>query len=75
VETNNAELPTPTSLPGVTYGDYQRVLVKADVFYRKRLNVIMLVDTGSPYTFLTRETLEASGVKLDDQPSDHVFGE
>jgi hypothetical protein len=73
VETNNAELPTPASLPGVTYGDYQRVLVKAEVFYRKRLNVIMLVDTASPYTFLTRETLEALGVKIDNQPSDHVF--
>jgi hypothetical protein len=73
VETNNAELPTPASLPGVTYGDYQRVLVKAEVIYRKRLNVIMLVDTGSPYSFLTRETLEALGVKIDDQPSDHVF--
>jgi hypothetical protein len=33
MDTNNAELPTPASLPGVTYGDYQQVLVNADVFY------------------------------------------
>mmetsp|Transcript_1958 Transcript_1958/g.3973 ORF Transcript_1958/g.3973 Transcript_1958/m.3973 type:complete len:172 (-) Transcript_1958:240-755(-) len=63
----------PTVLPGVTYGDYQRVLVKAVVAYRKALNVIMLVDTGSPYTFLTEETLKLVGVQIEDHPSDHVF--
>ena len=63
----------PTTLTGVTYGDYQRVLVKAVVAYRNALNVIMLVDTGSPYTFLTEETLKAIGVQMDDQPSDHAF--
>ena len=63
----------PTVLAGVTYGDYQRVLVKAVVAYRKALNVIMLVETGSPYTFLTEETLKAIGVQMEDQPSDHVF--
>ena len=58
----------PSVLTGVTYGDYQRVLVKAVIVYRKALNVIMIVDTGSPYTFLTEETLKALGVQVEDQP-------
>ena len=40
---------------------------------RKSLNSIMLVDTGSPYTFLTGETFEALQVNLEDQPEDQAF--
>jgi len=39
----------------------------------KSLNAIMLVDTGSPYTFLTGETLKALQVNLGDQPEDQAF--
>lgn len=61
-------------LNGVTFGDYSRVLVKAVLSAKgKSLNAIMLVDTGSPYTFLTGETFEALQVNLEDQPDDQAF--
>ena len=61
-------------LHGVTFGDYSRVLVKAVLTARGRsLNAIMLVDTGSPYTFLTSETFKALQINLEDQPEDQAF--
>jgi predicted aspartyl protease len=61
-------------LNGVTFGDYSRVLVKAVLTAKgKSLNAIMLVDTGSPYTFLTSETFKALQVNLEDQPEDQAF--
>ena len=61
-------------LNGVTFGDYSRVLVKAVLTAKgKSLNAIMLVDTGSPYTFLTGETFKALQVNLEDQPEDQAF--
>jgi hypothetical protein len=62
------------SLNGVTYGDYSRVLVRAVLSAKqKSVNAIMLVDTGSPYTFLTDETFKALGINLEEQPSDQAF--
>ena len=61
-------------LNGVTFGDYSRVLVKAVLTAKgKSLNAIMLVDTGSPYTFLTGETFKALQVNLEDQPEDQAL--
>jgi predicted aspartyl protease len=61
-------------LNGVTFGDYSRVLVKAVLTAKgKSLNAIMLVDTGSPYTFLTGETFQALQVNLEDEPEDQAF--
>ena len=61
-------------LHGVTFGDYSRVLVKAVLTAKgKSLNAVMLVDTGSPYTFLTNETFKALRVDLEDQPEDQAF--
>jgi hypothetical protein len=65
---------TPAVLNGITFGDYSRVLVKAVLSAKgKSLNAIMLVDTGSPYTFLTRETFRALQINLEDQPDDQAF--
>jgi hypothetical protein len=62
------------SLNGVTYGDYSRVLVRAVLSAKqKSVYAIMLVDTGSPYTFLTDETFKALGINLEEHPSDQVF--
>ncbi|KAL7556694.1 hypothetical protein ACA910_009660 [Epithemia clementina (nom. ined.)] len=61
-------------LNGVTFGDYSRVFVKAVLTAKgKSLNAIMLVDTGSPYTFLNGETFKALQVNLEDQPEDQAF--
>lgn len=61
-------------LNGVTFGDYSRVLVKAVLTAKgKSLNAIMLVDTGSPYTFLTGETFKALQVNMEDQPEDQAL--
>jgi hypothetical protein len=64
---------TSTSvLRGVTVGENARVLVKAVVTrsgnlqQHRAINVIMLVDTGSPYVFLTQKTWKAFGVDLAD---------
>lgn len=65
---------TPAVLNGITYGDYSRVLVKAVLSAKgKSLNAFVLVDTGSPYTFLTRETFRALQIDLEDQPDDQAF--
>ena len=65
---------TVSSLNGITFGDYSRVLVRAILTAKgKSLNAIMLVDTGSPYTFLTNETFEALEINLEEHPSDQAF--
>jgi hypothetical protein len=61
-------------LNGVTYGDYTRVLVRALLTVKDiSVNAIMLIDTSSPYTFLTAETFKALQVDLNDQSSDQAF--
>jgi len=53
---------TPTALGGITLGENARVLVRACVSRPSSgtrsalLNVMMLVDTGSPYVFFTEKT-------------------
>ena len=67
---------TPYVLQGITIGENARVLVRACVSRplsstRTRsplLNVMMLVDTVSPYVFFTRKTWEALGVPIEDFP-------
>jgi hypothetical protein len=66
--------PVSVSLNGVTYGDYSRVLVRAVLSAKQTsVNAVMLVDTGSPYTFLTDETFKALGINLEEHPSDQAF--
>lgn len=40
---------------------------------QKSVYAIMLVDTGSPYTFLTDETFKALGINLEEHQSDQAF--
>mmetsp|Transcript_6185 Transcript_6185/g.8908 ORF Transcript_6185/g.8908 Transcript_6185/m.8908 type:complete len:214 (-) Transcript_6185:835-1476(-) len=64
----------PSILQGITLGENARVLVRACVSRplsstrSPLLNVIMLVDTGSPYVFFTEKTWEALGVQIEDFP-------
>lgn len=64
---------TLDSLKGLFFGPYDRVLVMARLSKKKKqcINAIMLVDTGSPFTFLTEETFKAIGINIQDQPGDH----
>ena len=69
---------TPTVLKGTTFGENARILVAAVVSRTKQgdsnsLNVIMLVDTGSPYVFLTARTWNSIGVKVEDLPNDQAY--
>jgi hypothetical protein len=55
----------PTTMNGITFADDRRVFVRAVLSSMgKSMNAFMLVDTSSPYTFLTEETITALGVKL-----------
>jgi len=57
-----------TTMKGVTFGEQDRVLVRAVLSSRgKFVNAIMLVDTASPFTFLTEETFKALGINRQDQ--------
>jgi len=70
-ETSSVAQPT---LNGTIFGDYSRVLVNAVLSAKGRsINATMLVDTGSPYTFLTDETFKALQIDLHDQPGDQAF--
>jgi predicted aspartyl protease len=67
-------------LRGMTFGENARILVKAIVSRSSRqslqftsLNVIMLVDTGSPYVYLTENTWEALGVRVEDLPNGQAY--
>ena len=63
-----------TTLNGITFGDYSRILVRAVLSAKgKSVNAVMLVDTGSPYTFLTGETFNALNIDLENQPDDQAF--
>jgi predicted aspartyl protease len=72
---------TPTKLKGTTFGENARILVAAIVTRSskqsqqqiKAVNVIMLVDTGSPYVFLTKMTWNSLGVKVEDLPNDQAY--
>lgn len=66
---------TPSALKGMIIGENARVLVRACVSRSTSsastnplLNVMMLVDTGSPYVFLTENTWKALGVQIEDFP-------
>ena len=62
--------PTAT-MNGITFADDLRVFVRAVLSAKgKSTNVFMLVDTSSPYTFLTEETIKAVGVTLHGRPDD-----
>jgi predicted aspartyl protease len=69
----------PTTLNGITFGENARILVSAVVSRTKKqgefnpVNAIMLVDTGSPYVFLTAKTWNAIGVKVEDLPNDQAY--
>ena len=57
---------TEKTMKGVTFGN-RRVLVRAVLSSRgKFVNAIMLVDTASPFTFLTEETFKALGINRQD---------
>lgn len=73
-----AEASTTIILKGTTFGENARILVAAVVSRTKKdesnpVNAIMLVDTGSPYVFLTIKTWNALGVKIEDLPSDQAY--
>ena len=60
---------TETTMKGVTFGN-RRVLVRAVLSSRgKFVNAIMLVDTASPFTFLTEETFKALGINRQEDQS------
>lgn len=66
---------SPSVLQGITLGENARVLVRACVSRPSSsnriiplLNVMMLVDTGSPYVFFTEKTWKALGVPIEDFP-------
>ena len=62
------------TLNGITFGDYSRILVRTVLSARgKSVNAVMFVDTGSPYTFLTRETFKALNIDLESQPEGQAF--
>jgi len=70
--------PPPTILKGTTFGENARILVAAVVSRKKQgefnpVNAVMLVDTGSPYVFLTAKTWNAIGVKVEDLPNDQAY--
>ena len=69
---------SPTILKGTTFGENARILVAAVVSRTKQdefhpVNAIMLVDTGSPYVFLTAKTWNAIGVKVEDLRNDQAY--
>lgn len=65
---------SPSVLQGITLGENARVLVRACVSRPSSstrtplLNVMMLVDTGSPYVFFSEKTWKALGVPIEDFP-------
>ena len=60
-----------TTMNGIRFADHRRVFVKAVLSSKgKAVNAFMLVDTSSPYTFLTEETIMALGLKLYGPPDD-----
>ena len=65
---------TEKTMIGVTFGEHDRVLIRAVLASKgKFVNAIMLVDTGSPFTFLTEETFEALGINLQERSIDSVW--
>ena len=72
-----ANEPSPTVLKGTTFGENARILVATVVSRTKGefspVNAIMLVDTGSPYVFLTAKTWNTIGVKVEDLPNDQAY--
>mmetsp|Transcript_12554 Transcript_12554/g.27621 ORF Transcript_12554/g.27621 Transcript_12554/m.27621 type:complete len:163 (-) Transcript_12554:765-1253(-) len=73
----NNSTPPPTILKGTTFGENARILVAAVVSRTKQgefnaVNAVMLVDTGSPYVFLTAKTWNAIGDKVEDLPNDQA---
>ena len=68
----------PTTLKGTTLGENARILVAAVVSRSRQsefkpVNVIMLVDTGSPYVYLTKKTWNNIGVKVENLPNDQAY--
>jgi hypothetical protein len=64
---------TKVTMEGITHGDNHRVLVMAAVWARGNARkAVMLVDTGSPRTFLTEETFNALGIKVENMPMNKV---
>jgi predicted aspartyl protease len=58
-----------TTMNGIQFADHRRVFVRAVVSSKgKAVNAFMLVDTSSPYTFLTEETIMALGLELYGPP-------
>jgi predicted aspartyl protease len=73
----NEDTPT-TLLKGTTFGENARILVAAVVSRSRQseckpANVIMLVDTGCPYVFLTEKTWNSIGVKVENLPNDQAY--
>lgn len=66
---------TPATLiKGITFGENYRILVTTVVNRSKQnqynpVNVTMLVDTGSPYVFLSARTWNSIGVKVEELPN------
>jgi hypothetical protein len=62
--------PTAT-MNGITFADNDRIFVRAVLSAKgKSTNAFMLVDTSSPYTFLTEETIKAVGMTLHGRAVD-----
>ena len=73
-DTGNSDPRKTMTLNGITFGDFRRVLVMAVLsLKRKSVNAVLLVDTGSPFTFLTKETFMALGINIEAQPQDEVL--
>ena len=73
-DTGNSDPRKATTLNGITFGDYRRVLVMAVLSLKSTsVNTVLLVDTSSPFTFLTKETFKALGVNIEAQPQDEVL--
>jgi predicted aspartyl protease len=68
-------LDTETTMKGITFGEHQRVLVRAVLSSRRKfVNAIMLVDTASPWTFLTEDTFKMLGINnLQEQSIDSAW--
>ena len=68
--------PSPTVLKGTTFGEIAGILAATVVSSTKGecspMNIIMLVDTGSLYLFLTATTWNAIGVKVKDLPNNEL---
>lgn len=69
---SDSDKPKLAEVHGIVWGDNKRVFVSLAVEIAKRKkNVIFLVDTGSPHTYISRDVLEAMGYEC---PAEEIIG-